>query len=61
MELNLSRNAAAVHKSLDMLAEADRMIEECSACLLREVIVSEAKATDHNRRIVDARKVVSDT
>ena len=55
MELKLSRNAAAISESMTLLADADRMIDECSACLLREVIVSEAQAVDHNRSIEEAR------
>ena len=38
--------------------EADRLIDECSACLLREVVVSEAQAKDHNRSILDAKKAI---
>ena len=34
-------------KSMNLLADANRMTDECSACLLREVIVSEAQAADH--------------
>ena len=60
MELNLSRNAAAISKSVNLLADADKMIDECSACLLREVIVSEAQAADHNRSIGEAKRAIAD-
>ena len=55
MSLNLSRNVVAMEKALRHLAEAERSLEECSSCLVRDVIVSEAQAADHNRSIVDAK------
>ena len=55
MSLNLSRNVVAMEKALRHLAEAERSLEDCSSCLVRDVIVSEAQAAEHNRSIVDAK------
>ena len=55
MSLNLSRNVVAMEKALRHLAEAERSLEECSSCLVRDVIVSEAQAAEHNRSIGDAK------
>ena len=46
MSFNLSRNASAMEKALRLLHDADYDLEECSSCLMREVIVSEARALD---------------
>ena len=40
---------------MGFLADAKRALEDCSSCLVRDVIVSEAQAADHNRSIVSAR------
>ena len=58
MSLNLSRNAVAMERALGFLADAERALEDCSACLARDVIVSEAQATEHNRSIVNARNAL---
>ena len=55
MSLNLSRNAVAMQRALGFLADAEGSLEDCSSCLARVVIVSEAQATEHNRSIVGAR------
>ena len=54
MSLNLSRNAVAMERALGFLADAERALDDCSSCLARDVIVSEAQATEHNRSIVCA-------
>ena len=54
MSLNLSRNAVAMERALGYLADAERALENCSSCLARDVIVSEAQAAEHNRSIVNA-------
>ena len=55
MSLNLSRNAVAMERALGFLADAERALDDCSSCLARDVIVSEAQATEHNRSIVSAK------
>ena len=55
MSLNLSRNVVAMEKALRHLEEAERSLDECSSSLVRDVIVSEAQAAEHNRSIVDAK------
>ena len=55
MSLNLSRNAVAMERALGHLADAERALEDCSSCLVRDVIVSEAQAAEHNRSILSAR------
>ena len=55
MSLNLSRNAVAMERALGHLADAERALEDCSSRLVRDVIVSEAQAAEHNRSIVSAR------
>ena len=40
---------------MGFLADAERALEDCSSCLVRDVIVSEAQAAEHNRSIVSAR------
>ena len=55
MSLNLRRNAVAMERALCFLADAERTLEDCSSCLARDVIVSEAQAAEHNRSIVSAR------
>ena len=58
MSLNLSRNAVAMERALGFLADAERSIDDCSSCLARDVIVSEAQAAEHNRSIVNARNAL---
>ena len=58
MSLNLSRNAVAMERALSFLADAERSIDDCSSCLARDVIVSEAQAAEHNRSIVCARNAL---
>ena len=58
MSLNLSRNAVAMEKALSHLADAERALEDCSSCLVRDVIVSEAQAAEHNRSIVNAKNAL---
>ena len=58
MSLNLSRNAVAMERALGFLADAERALEDCSSCLARDVIVSEAQAAEHNRSIVNARNAL---
>ena len=48
MSFNLSRNLAAMGRTLTLLADAKQSLDECSSCLLRDVIVSEAQAVEHN-------------
>ena len=55
MSLNLRRNAVAMEKAFGFLADAERALEDCSSCFMREVIVFEAQAAEHNRSIVCAR------
>ena len=50
---------AADVAALRHLAEAERYLEECSSCLVRDVIVSKAQAAEHNRSIVDAKNALS--
>ena len=57
MSLNLSRNAVAMERAY--LADAERALEDCSSCLVRDVIVSEVQAAEHNRSIVSARDALS--
>ena len=45
----------AMERALGFLADAERALEDCSSCLARDVIVSEAQAAEHNRSIVCAR------
>ena len=45
----------AMERALGFLADAERALEDCSSCLARDVIVSEAQAAEHNRSIVNAR------
>ena len=59
MSLNLSRNAVAMERALGLLADAERALEDCSSCLVCDVIVSEAQAAEHNRSIVSARDALS--
>ena len=47
MSLNLSRNAVGMERALGSLADAERSLEDCSSCLVRDVIVSEAQAAEH--------------
>ena len=58
MSLNLSRNAVAMERALGYLADAEQALEDCSSCLARDVIVSEAQAIEHNRSIVGARNAL---
>ena len=58
MSLNLSCNAVAMERVLGFLADAERALEDCSSCLARDVIVSEAQAAEHNRSIVNARNAL---
>ena len=48
----------AMERALGFLADAERALEDCSSCLARDVIVSEAQAAEHNRSIVDARNAL---
>ena len=48
----------AMERALGFLADAERALEDCSSCLAREVIVSEAQAAEHNRSIVNARNAL---
>ena len=48
----------AMERALGFLADAERALENCSSCLARDVIVSEAQATEHNRSIVNARNAL---
>ena len=48
MSFNLNRNLAAMGRALTLLADAEQSLDECSSCLLRDVIVSEAQAVEHN-------------
>ena len=48
----------AMERALSLLADAERALEDCSSCLAREVIVSEAQAAEHNRSIVNARNAL---
>lgn len=57
--LNLSRNVVAMEKAISLLKEAERCLDECRLCLLRDVIVSEGQAAEHNRSIVCAKDAVS--
>ena len=59
MSLNLSRNAVAMQRALGFLADAEGSLEDLSSCLARDVIVSEAQAAEHSRRIVDARNALN--
>ena len=59
MSLNLSRNALAMERAMGMLLEAERHMDECAFCLLRDVIVSEAQAAEHNRSIVSAKEAIT--
>ena len=38
---------AAATVSLNLLADADRIMSECGACFLRELIAAEAETADH--------------
>ena len=44
---------------MGFLADAEGSLEELSSCLARDVIVSEAQAAEHSRRIVDARNALN--
>ena len=44
---------------MGLLLEAERHIDECASCLLRDVIVSEAQAAEHNRSIVSAKEAIT--
>ena len=48
----------AMERALGFLADAERALEDCSSCLARDVIVSEAQAAEHNRSIVNARNAL---
>ena len=48
----------AMERALSFLADAERSIDDCSSCLARDVIVSEAQAAEHNRSIVNARNAL---
>ena len=48
----------AMERALGYLADAEQALEDCSSCLARDVIVSEAQATEHNRSIVGARNAL---
>ena len=39
MSFNLNRNAVAMERALGHLADAERALEDCSSCLVRDVIV----------------------
>ena len=58
MSVDLSRNAVAMERAWGFLADAERTLEDCSSCLARDVIVSEAQAAEHNRSIVNARNAL---
>ena len=58
ISFNSSRNAVAMEKAFGFLADAERALEDCSSCLARDVIVSEAQATEHNRSIVGTRNAL---
>lgn len=58
MSLTLSRNAVAMERAIGMLTEAARHIDDCMSCLLRDVIVSEAHAAEHNRSVVNAKEAI---
>ena len=45
-------------RALGFLADAERALEDRSSCLARDVIVSEAQATEHNRSFVNARNAL---
>ena len=47
-----------MERALGFLADAERALDDCSSCLARDVIVSEAQATEHNRSIVGARSAL---
>ena len=49
----------AMEKAISLLKEAERCLDECRLCLLRDVIVSEGQAAEHNRSIVCAKDAVS--
>ena len=55
MSLNLTRNAVAMERAFGFLAGAERALEDSSLGLVRDVIVSEAQAAEHNRSIGSAR------
>ena len=48
-----------MERALGLLADAEQALEDCSSCLVRDVIVSEAQAAEHNRSIVSARDALS--
>ena len=48
----------AMERALGFLADAERALDDCSSCLARDVIVSEAQAIEHNRSIVGARNAL---
>ena len=48
----------AMERALGFLTDAERALEDCSSCLARDVIVSEAQAAYHNRSIVNARNAL---
>ena len=45
----------AMERALGLLADAERALEDCSSCLARDVMVSEAEAAEHNRSVMCAR------
>ena len=45
----------AMERAFGFHADAERALEDCSSCLARDIIVSEAQAAEHNRSIVNAR------
>ena len=49
----------AMQRALGFLADAEGSLEDLSSCLARDVIVSEAQAAEHSRRIVDARNALN--
>ena len=58
MSFNLNRNLVPMGRALDLLADSEQSLDECSSCFLRAVIVSEAQAVEHNRSIVDAKAAI---
>ena len=49
----------AMQRALGFLADAEESLEHLSSCLARDVIVSEAQASEQSRRIVDARNALN--
>ena len=48
----------AMDRALSLLGDAERALDECASCLVRDVIVSDAQALDHNRSIVAAKAAI---